>query len=478
LRSGAWCDHAITTSDLAHTVDGAAPQTGGSPAIKGCSSVEVHEVTARVLRRYWAVLLGALLVPTVAVGLVVGRAAPTYTAHARILAAAAVPRAQAEAAAVVSQVQALATSRDVVASALDDARLPRGTDRVVEAVTVTGFGTSAVVDLAYTDRDPEMARAVTAVLAKAVVKQLDAVRIGGLPDVLKDVDNQLTELAAKRATIAAEAQANPKDPVAQNRLAGIDRLISDLSGDRNRLAEDAAAAGHSSIVASPVKPRTADSRGLPAKLAVAAILGLSLGLVIAGINETLRPAVSGASRVSRLLDVPLLGAINPDPAVLADVGRRIRLAARKAGVSTVVLVRATREHLAPELIDRVEAATLRPTPVAGRLAIPIDTRETGLTNLPIAGAPPRVSKHSNDNHASVAMLAMTEQTSRVVPLYRVCALSELDPSSEADRIAVVVLAGGSTRLTALDSVRDLLAASDWPLLGVLADGRIGRGGRS
>jgi len=428
--------------------------------------VEVNEVAARLLRRYWLVLLIAVALPAIAMGVFVGRQHPTYTSHARILASATTPRAQAEAAAVVSQVQAIATSRDLVATAMADAKITRGADAVVDGVTVTGLGSSALVDLAYIDRDPAMAQRVTAALAKAVTAKLDAVRVGGLPEVLKSVDDQLTDLAAKRAPIAAEAQANPKDPVAQNRLAGIDRLISDLSGDRNRLSEEAAAVGHTSVVADATKPAKADPRGLPAKLAVAAIVGLALGLILAGVNETIRPAVSGAPRVGRLLDVPMLGAIRPDPVALADVGRRIRLAARRAGVSTVVLVRATRAELVPELVDRVEAAALRPDPVTSRLSIPIDTRD------PLA-APADTTRAVNANQSAdghqVAVLTRAENSGRPSRLNRVCALDELDPNAEADRIGVVVLVGTSTRLSSVDSVRDLLAASGWPLLGVLGD---------
>jgi capsular polysaccharide biosynthesis protein len=419
----------------------------------------------------------------------VARQQPTYTAHARILAAAATPRAQAEASAVVSQVQALATSRDVVVGALADARITADADAVVKRLVVTGLGTSALVDLAYTDGDPDRAQQITAVLSRAVTKQLDAVRIGGLPNVLADVDKQLTQLASKRAPIAATAQANPHDPVAQNRLAGIDRLISDLSGDRNRLAEDAAAAGHSSIVATPTRPGTPDSKGLLAKLAIALLLGLALGLVTAGINETLRPAVSGTSRLGRLLDVPVLGTIRPDPAALANVGRRIRLAARHAGVSTVVLVRATRTPLPPELVDRVEAATLRPQPAPGRAAIPIDNREqpgrrATANGSPVAtdyGSPVATdygSPAGTDNHTAVALLTASENSGRPVQLHRLYALDELDPSAEAERIGVVVLAGATTRVAAVGSIRDLLAASGWPLLGVLGDpGHRRRGGR-
>jgi uncharacterized protein involved in exopolysaccharide biosynthesis len=267
--------------------------------------VDVNHLTARLLRRYWIVLLAAVAVSVAAAGGLVLTQDPSYTAHARIAATASTPRAQAEAAAVASQVRAIATSRDVIVAALEEAKLKRDPDKIVDQdkIVVTGLGSSGLVDLAYTDADPEVAQKLTAALARLVTTKLDAIRIGGLPDVLKDVDNQLTELATKRAAIAAEAQANPRDPVAQNRLAGIDRLISDLSGDRNRLSEDAAAAGHATVVETPTKPSRPDPRGLPFKLGIALILGLTIAMIVIGANETVRPTVSGALRVGRLLDV-------------------------------------------------------------------------------------------------------------------------------------------------------------------------------
>jgi capsular polysaccharide biosynthesis protein len=426
--------------------------------------VDVNEVAARILRRYWILLLVTVLLPVTVVAGFVARQQPTYTAHARILAAVAIPRAPAEASAVVSPVQAIATSRDVVVEALADAGIPGNPDRVVERVVVTGLGTSALVDLAYSDRNAGRAQLITEVLAKAVTEQLDMVRIGGLPNVLEEIDKQLTDLAEKRAPIAAAAQANPRDLVGQSRLAGIDRLISDLSGDRNRLAEDSAAAGHSSIVATPTRPHAPDSKGLLAKLAMALLLGLALGLVAAGINETLRPAVSGTSRPARLLDVPVLGTIRPDPASLANVGRRIRLAARHAGVSTVVLARPTRTPLAPELVDRVEAATLRPEPVLARAAIPMESREQPAMRASAIGV-----STAAGNHSAVGVLTPSDNSGRPARLRRVCALDELDPSAEGERIGIVVLVGPTTRLAAVDAVRDLLTASGWPLLGVLGD---------
>lgn len=435
--------------------------------------MEVNEVATRLLRRYWSVLLLAVLLPVVAMGVFVNRQHSTYTAHARILAATTTPRAQAEATALVSQVQAIATSRDLVAAALKDGNVSADPATIVKHVTVTGLGSSALVDLAYTDEQALRAQQITNVLAKAITTQLDTVRIGGLPDVLKNIDDQLTDLASKRAPLAAAVQANPHDLVAANRLSGMDRLISDLSGDRNRLAEEAAAAGHAAVVTAPIVPLDPDAKGLAAKLAIAALLGLALGLIIVGINEVMRPAVSGATRVGRLLDVPMLGIIKPNPVALADVGRRIRLAARRADVSTVVLVRATRAALTPELVDRIEAATLRPDTVASRIAIPIGPRQDLLdspTMIIADDSPTQVT-------TSLALLTMKENgkpakenSHHPQDLRRICALDELDPGAEADRIGMVVLVAANTRITSVDAIRDLLAASGWPLLGVLGDG--------
>jgi hypothetical protein len=78
---------------------------------------------------------------------------------------------------------------------------------------------------------------------------------------------------------------------------------------------------------------------------------------------------------------------------------------------------------------------------------------------------------------SLALLTMKENSKPVkenshhpYDLRRVCALDELDPGAEADQIGLVVLVAANTRLTSVDAVRDLLAASGWPLLGVLGDG--------
>ncbi|MER7004888.1 hypothetical protein ABT297_17845, partial [Dactylosporangium sp. NPDC000555] len=281
--------------------------------------MEVSEVAMRLVRRYWAVLLPAVLLPVLLTAVYVTNQPARYTAGGRVVASATVPRSLAEAAAVVSQVRAIATSPDVVRRGLEPAHLPRDAGAVVDAVTVTGLGSSALVEIAYTDRDPAMAQRVAAALVTAVAGQLDALRAGALPGTIQDLNRQLTDLTAKRAPIAAQAQASPRDPVAQNHLAGMDRLIADLTADRDRLSQDAATAGRATVVDAPAVPSRPDPSGLPGRLAIAGFAGLAAGLILAGLNEIARPRVSGATQVGRVLRAPGLGRLDADPAVLADL---------------------------------------------------------------------------------------------------------------------------------------------------------------
>ncbi len=415
--------------------------------------MEVTEVVARIVRRYWFIFLLSIAIPTVLVGAFAVHSPSTYTTHTRLMAAGNVPQAQAQADAVVSQVQAIATSTDIVADALRDAKSDRDVGSAVKAVSVTGFGSSGLVDISYTDTSPAVARDVDTALANRVIAQIATIR-NGLPAVLDELDALITTLSEKRAAVATAASAKPADT---GPVANLDRLISDLTANRTRLAQTATNATAPVIVENAQTP-PADSRGLPAKLAIAVIVGLVLGLLLIGANETLRPGVSGANRVARLLNVPVLGMVSSDPASLVDIGRRIRLAGRRKAVASVVLVRADRTTVSPELVDRIKAATLRPETVISRRtpsidgyvkAKDIDTAATQILTL----SPPAESELLIDGVRTV------------------CALEELDPKSEADQIGLVVFAGRNTRLKAVDSVRDLLAATGWPLLGVLGDPR-------
>ncbi|MDQ1738006.1 MAG: hypothetical protein QOH56_4257 [Pseudonocardiales bacterium] len=434
--------------------------------------MEIDEVIARLTRRYWPVLLVAILAPIVTVGMLVSRQPKVYTAQARVAVSAEVPKSAAEASGLVSQVAALATSRDLVSRALSTAGVTtRDADAVAtNDVAVTGNGTSAVVTIAVTDRDAAASARLAAALADEVNTAFNDSRIGNLPSVIAGVDRQLTDLATRRAPIAAALSRSaagrtpdPKLPLLQSQLAGVDTLIADLSSDRNRLSEQLAAAGNASVVATPQTPNQPNSNGMVPKVALSGILGLVLGLIISAVAETVRPTVSGAARLGRLLTVPLLGRLDANPAVLHALGRRVRLAARKAAVTQVVVTSASGKPVPEWVVDRLGSVVLQPLQGFGQATV---ASEMVLS----AVAPP------NGSHPPA--LATTEghpeQPSQTGQIYEVGTLDELSTAGESAPIGVLVLAGGTVNANAVHEIRDLLSASGWPLLGVVAHPRFGR----
>ncbi|HTZ44832.1 MAG TPA: hypothetical protein VMB79_13295 [Jatrophihabitans sp.] len=432
--------------------------------------MEIDEVVARLTKRYWPVLVLAIVLPMVLVAVLVSRQAPRYTAQARVAVSAEIPKSAAESAGLLSQVDALATSRDLVQRALASAHIT-GRDPATMAqhdVTVSGNGTSAVMTIGVTDRDPVVAGKTAGALAAEVNTAVNASRIGNLPSVIAGVDRQLGELARRRAPIAAAISASQQSrtpnanlPLLQSELAGVDTLIADLSSDRNRLSEELAAAGNAAVVATAQVPTAPDPSGLGQKLALAAVLGLAVGLLIAALAETVRPTVSGAARLGRLLTAPLLGRLDANPAVLLSLGRRIRLAARRAGVRQVVVTSATGKPVPDWVIDRLGSVVLPPLP--GLHPAPV---EDPVRIGALAGLGPLPAQNGNGAHPA--------EPGQPGPVLRVGTMDELDPADEAAPIGVLVLAGGSTNAAAVHGIRDLLAASGWPLLGVVAHPRFGR----
>jgi hypothetical protein len=232
------------------------------------------------------------------------------------------------------------------------------------------------------------------------------------------------------------------------------------------------------------------------------IAGAFLGYALVPI-----PALACAAHLARRLHAPLLGAVpaspgespraEPEglppagrgespPAAFDDVGRRLRLAARRADVDVVVVVGTAPDAPPTDLVGRIKAAALRPDdPVPAQApghpappplpASPIWPRRPG---HPAPAVPPAAvdpgppGRLPSRGHAPIETVAPpTGNGGRPARLRRVCALDDLDHAAEARAVGVVVLATRGSRRGSVDRVRDLLAVSGWPLLGVLADDR-------
>jgi len=257
--------------------------------------VVLHGPARRLLRRYWPLLLASLALPVGASAADALREPRTYTATARVLASPEPPASTAASEALVDQVAAFATSRDVIAQALEEAGSARDVGRVADDVSVTGVSTSAVADLAYTDRDPQDAAQVAAALASAVVRQLNEYREGGLPEAIEELDRQIAELTAERDERAQTATERSWDRVAQDQLAQSERRLADLLAARARVAEELAGVATASVLTLPTTPTTPDPRGLPARLGLAGLAGLALGVSLVTLGEARRARLRTAA---------------------------------------------------------------------------------------------------------------------------------------------------------------------------------------
>ncbi|MFS8477833.1 MAG: hypothetical protein FWJ93_02455 [Micromonosporaceae bacterium] len=257
--------------------------------------MDLGAAARRLRRRYWPLLLASVALPLGAAGADAAREPRTYTATARVLASPEEPASAAGSAALVNQVAAFATSRDVIAQALVEAGSARTAERVVGDVSVTGVGTSAMADLAYTDRDPQVAAAISAALAGAVVQQLNQYRQGGLPEAIEDLDRQIATLTAERGERAQAARARPWDRVARDRLAQTEQRLGELLAARDRVVEDLAGVAVSSVLALPTAPAAPDPRRLPARVPLAGFAGLTLGVSVMVLGEA-RRARGGSAR--------------------------------------------------------------------------------------------------------------------------------------------------------------------------------------
>jgi capsular polysaccharide biosynthesis protein len=434
--------------------------------------VEIDEIAARLVRQYWALLLICVLAPLAAISLVVAKQPPIYAAGARIVTGSEVPQSSAEAGAVVSQVQAIATGRTAASQALRAAGAKRNlADFVANDVSVVGLGSSQVVDLTVTDRSPQVAEKVARVLASEVTGSVNNVGQSGLAEALKAIDQEIVRLSQKRALLAAQATASPRNQPLQAKLAGIDEVIANFTGDRGRLLIQASTQGLATVIDQPALPTKPESKALTQKLGLAGLLGLVAGILIASIAEIVRPTVPGARRVSRRLDAPTLGHLASDDLNgehtkdLDNMALRLRLAAVHAGVSTVALADIDGTRELGDLAAELERALL-------------DSSSAG----PVAQESSATDNHHGHAGAeqislgvgASALLVKSIHSATENPTLRVRPLGEMKRPAGMGRVGLLVLSGPVARVSRIVALGDLVTSSGWPIIGVVGVPRVRR----
>ncbi|WP_157432002.1 hypothetical protein [Actinomadura hibisca] len=453
--------------------------------------MEIDEVAARVVRTYWALLLVMLVAPVLVVGYVMNGQEPPHVAESRLQASSRATDAapgDAGVSIVVSQVKAFATSRNLQDRVLRDLRLQRDQEKLSKNIAVTGLGTSTVVELAVKDADAEAARRLSDALAAAVVKEINDSNQGTIAQQIRDLDKRIRELEGRLGPLAQRAGRVPVPDIgASNERERVAAELTDLRSSRTELRTQLSAAGTASVV----QPAVLAPRTDPVVMMslIAGLVGLIFGILVAVVIEMFRPTVPGQQRVARRLGVPLLGWADRTDAELADLGRRVRLAARRAGVAQVTLVGAGGGPLPAELVSRIAAAVygdatkvVPPRASTGKVT---DDGSSGGKDDNVNHSGPTGGKGTSVVRASAPGTAvMTKKSGEAVsptdvtmpvplPSRATChvhAFADLDPGAD-DEVGVVAVAGPVTPVAGLDSVRDLVAASGWPLLGVVATSR-------
>ncbi|MFC4910288.1 hypothetical protein [Actinomadura gamaensis] len=473
--------------------------------------MEIDEVAARVIRTYWALLLVTTLVPLLAVfALMSGRAQPS-AAQARIVVpggAAAGAAGDNGVSAAVSTAKAFATGHDLLAKVIRDGHLARTPDKVAKQITAKGLGTSTVVELTVKDRDAAVALKLARAIADEAVAEINTSNQGAIQAQLGQVNQQIGTLTRQQADASPGSTSYDR----------ITSQLTDLRTNRTELQTQLANAGNASVAQPAILAPKSDPTVMTA--VVAGLGGLVLGILLAVLAELVRPTVPGQRRVARRLGVPLLGWLDRSPAETAALGRTVRLAARKAGVAQVTVVPAAGGHLPAELVSQVAEAVYgdqtrivpRPAPEpeparsalngkshsradedggegngdsgegdggtengegsggGGKAQVAPPPDEPPSTSVVRAGGRAVLTRDSGETASPTEVTQPVELRS----LTLVHAFEDVDPAAD-ERFGVVAVAGPVTPVAGLESVRDLVAASGWPLLGVVATSRKIRG---
>ncbi|MFL5968754.1 MAG: hypothetical protein ACJ74L_04085 [Gaiellaceae bacterium] len=423
--------------------------------------MELTDAARRILRQHW-VLIAVCVALGVVAAAIHAHEPSMYTASTRLVIGTDDPKSRTESGSIADTGKAIATSLTQVRRALEDAHVTdrNPVDVAKKHVFVRGLGTSGVVQLSVSDKDPDVARAVANALALRVIRVRGEVTSGQLQSVLADLRQRVDDLNDKIATVdqkidrlniqialsaptTGNALRAQRDALAQQRdfLA---QQRSVLEGERISVLSAGALRPRASVISAANQPTHADPTPLLQEVILGALLGLVLGIGIAGLIESFRPTLVGSDSLARQFDTPLLGTIpveGDDQQVRHDLRRialRIRLAAAGVELPNVGLVAVGPDvelGLVAAMLD--ELANGVATTAAKRTAVGAET----------ATEPVAAGSHS-------------------VP-FRIRPFGMLDGAPSNGQMALVLVSPSVVKKSDIDDASHLLRVAGSPLLGLV-----------
>lgn len=216
-----------------------------------------------------------------------------------------------ESRAIADGARAIVTSRAKVAGGLRAIGASRNPDDMAaNDITLNPVGTSDVLELTVTDRDPRVAVALANNLARSLI---DARLQASQRESSVERDQQITALAARIKQIDADLAtvekalqtASPADvAVLSGRVDTLNSERATLTQQQLAFEAQANALPYPQIV-SPATVHVLSSRR-PLDMALGLVLGLVAGVAVAGVLELLRPTVASPTAIAEEVGAPLL----------------------------------------------------------------------------------------------------------------------------------------------------------------------------
>ncbi len=436
--------------------------------------MEASEAIRRIFwRRRW-LLLALFLLPVAVVVPLREHKPVTYAATAEVQGQSGAPDSSTQVTAIQSRVTAAATSPALVQEAITAAGVSRNATQVARRdVAVAPLGSSAVMMITVTDPSRQVAIKLAGSLATAVVDELNQLGTRSNPQLsaLNQATLKLTTQRDKliRQLNAAQAAGKPTTSVnVQSLLAQLtaveQQISSNMSAVQQILANVSSSTG-AQLMSTPTYA-TGVSRHVAAYGALAGLLGLVVGLLIATTREVLRPTIAQPGAGARELGVVFLGnaeAGNGKPGSLeAGVAGHLNLAAQRFEVRTAVLAGPVPRWQLTELADLIGGELSAAEPAAGG------------TGMASAGASESARNSNGGTGRDGHRPRMT--TAQAPPA--VVALPDISLATRPEDPALIVVLPRYAPHYALDRITDLGVSTQWPIIGVIGLRKHKRRGRA
>jgi capsular polysaccharide biosynthesis protein len=425
--------------------------------------MDIADAARRILLRHW-MIIGLCAALGLGAALTLEHSAPQYAASVRLTLDTPDPQSAAESQAIADTARGIVTSPGLVAQVIRQVHVSReAIDLAQHHIEVQPLGSSAVLQLTVTDTEPRTAAQLANALAAALLQVRLHANQGHLSDQINTLDKEIDQLGQQIATddatitrlsqtAAGAAGATQRGVVMRDRDLLAQRQAS-LISQRDQLATTEASRPAPQVISAAGIPTDPEPSHRTARLMLTTLLGLMVGVGLAALREVFQPSVVGGRAVAQAMQAPVLGQlVEPHNVHVTEVGPilgRLRLAAVGAGVERVELISANgyelndlAEHIR-RLMESGPMPLARPAAghgVTGSPASPDAALSDGLSPEPAPSSPLDVARPGSP----AAIRQAAEGTA-----------------------GLVLVTPDAVHRAELEPIRDLLAITHWPLIGVI-----------